>query len=205
MTNNLNIKALQLKHYLLIFLIGLATNIHAATYPNVIFETSQGNFTVELYPDKAPKTVANFLQYVKDGFYENTIFHRVINNFMIQGGGFERDLSEKNTRAPIANEANNGLLNEPGTIAMARTMDPDSATAQFFLNLVDNQFLNYVSPDPEQIGYCVFGKITSGFDVIQKIGLTSTTSVGRNADVPVRAITIKSVKLLNEIAKDSDK
>jgi cyclophilin family peptidyl-prolyl cis-trans isomerase len=206
-TNNLNIKALQLKYYLLILLIGLATSTYAATavYPNVVFETSQGNFTVELYPDKAPKTVANFLQYVKDGFYESTIFHRVINNFMIQGGGFERDLSEKNTRAPIVNEANNGLLNEPGTIAMARTMDPDSATAQFFVNLVDNQFLNYVSPDPEQIGYCVFGKVTNGFDVVQKIGLTSTTSVGRNADVPVRAITIKSVKLLNEVAKDTDK
>ena len=184
---------------LFVFLYALGANIHAA--PSVEFETSQGNFTVELYPEKAPKTVANFLQYVKDGFYENTIFHRVISRFMIQGGGFERDLSEKNTREPIVNESNNGLLNELGSIAMARTMDPDSATAQFFVNLADNQFLNYTSPDPEQMGYCVFGKVTSGFEVVQKIGLSPTTSVGRNADVPIQSITIKSVKLLAELAK----
>ena len=188
---------------LFVFLYALAANIHAAPAqnPSVLFETSQGNFTVELYPEKAPKTVANFLQYVKDGFYENTIFHRVISRFMIQGGGFERDLTEKNTREPIANESNNGLLNEPGSIAMARTMDPDSATAQFFVNLADNQFLNYTSPDPEQMGYCVFGKVTSGFEVVQKIGLSPTTTMGRNADVPIKSITIKSVKLLAELAK----
>lgn len=188
---------------LFVFLYALGANIHAAPAlnPSVEFETSQGNFTVELYPEKAPKTVANFLQYVKDGFYENTIFHRVISRFMIQGGGFERDLTEKNTREPIANESNNGILNEPGTIAMARTMDPNSATAQFFVNLADNQFLNYTSPDPEQIGYCVFGKVTSGFEVVQKIGLIPTTSMGRNADVPIKSITIKSVKLLAEVAK----
>jgi cyclophilin family peptidyl-prolyl cis-trans isomerase len=193
--------------FLLIIMAALATNIHAASstpaseHPSVMFETSQGSFTVELYPDKAPKTVANFLQYVKDGFYENTIFHRVISRFMIQGGGFERNLTEKHTRAPIANESNNGLLNELGTIAMARTADPDSATAQFFVNLADNQFLNYTGPDPESIGYCVFGKVTSGLEVVQKIGLVQTTFVGRNADVPVKAITIKSVKLLSEPAK----
>ena len=188
---------------LFVFLYALGANIHAAPAlnPSVEFETSQGNFTVELYPEKAPKTVANFLQYVKDGFYENTIFHRVISRFMIQGGGFERDLTEKNTREPIMNESNNGILNEPGTIAMARTMDPNSATAQFFVNLADNQFLNYTSPDPEQIGYCVFGKVTSGFEVVQKIGLIPTTSMGRNADVPIKSITIKSVKLLAEVAK----
>ncbi len=188
---------------LFVFLYALGANIHAAPAlnPSVEFETSQGNFTVELYPEKAPKTVANFLQYVKDGFYENTIFHRVISRFMIQGGGFERDLTEKNTREPIANESNNGLLNEPSTIAMARTMDPNSATAQFFVNLADNQFLNYTSPDPEQMGYCVFGKVTSGFEVVQKIGLSPTTSMGRNADVPIKSITIKSVKLLAELAK----
>jgi cyclophilin family peptidyl-prolyl cis-trans isomerase len=195
------------KLFLVICLTALATNIHAAssdavsTSQSVVFETSQGNFTVELYPEKAPKTVANFLQYVKDGFYENTIFHRVINRFMIQGGGFERDMTEKNTRAPIPNEAGNGLLNEVGTIAMARTMDPDSATAQFFINLNDNQFLNYAGPDPESIGYCVFGKVTSGLEVVQKIGLVQTTFIGRNADVPVKVITIKSVKLLSEAAK----
>ena len=188
---------------LFVFLYALGANIHAAPAlnPSVEFETSQGNFTVELYPEKAPKTVANFLQYVKDGFYGNTIFHRVISRFMIQGGGFERDLTEKNTREPIANESNNGLLNEPGSIAMARTADPDSATAQFFVKLSDNQFLNYTSPDPAQIGYCVFGKVSSGFEVIQKIGLSPTTSMGRNADVPIKSITIKSVKLLAEVAK----
>jgi cyclophilin family peptidyl-prolyl cis-trans isomerase len=188
------------KLVLFIFLYALQANIHAD--PSVVFETSQGNFTVELYPEKAPKTVANFLQYVKDGFYENTIFHRVMNNFMIQGGGFERDMTEKNTRAPIISESNNGLLNEPGTIAMARTMDPDSATAQFFVNLVDNQFLNYTSPDSDQIGYCVFGKVTSGFDVVQKIGLVPTAFVGRNENVPTRPITIKSVKLLDVATKE---
>jgi cyclophilin family peptidyl-prolyl cis-trans isomerase len=193
--------------FVLIVMTAVSTNIFAAsstpanTHPSVLFETSQGNFTVELYPEKAPKTVANFLQYVKDGFYENTIFHRVINRFMIQGGGFERDLTEKNTRAPIVNESNNGLLNDLGTIAMARTADPDSATAQFFVNLADNQFLNYTSPDPESIGYCVFGKVTSGLEVVQKIGLVQTTFIGRNADVPVKAITIKSVKLLSAPAK----
>ena len=183
----------------------LSASISAFAAPSVEFQTNQGNFTVELYPEKAPKTVANFLQYVKDGFYENTIFHRVINHFMIQGGGFERDLSEKNTRAPISNEAGNGLLNETGTIAMARTADPDSATAQFFVNLFDNQFLDYVGPDPDQIGYCVFGKVTSGMDVIQKIGLTQTNTVGRYSDVPVKPVIIKSAKLLSEMAKDDSK
>ena len=173
--------------------------------PSVEFQTNQGDFTVELYPEKAPKTVANFLQYVKEGYYENTIFHRVINHFMIQGGGFERDLSEKNTRAAIVNEAGNGLLNQTGTIAMARTADPDSATAQFFVNLIDNQFLDYTGPDPDQIGYCVFGKVTSGMDVIQKIGVTQTNTVGRYSDVPVKPIIIKSAKLLGEIAKDDSK
>ena len=183
----------------------LSASISAFAAPSVEFQTNQGNFTVELYPDKAPKTVANFLQYVKDGFYENTIFHRVINHFMIQGGGFERDLSEKNTRAPISNEAGNGLLNQTGTIAMARTADPDSATAQFFVNLFDNQFLDYVGPEPDQIGYCVFGKVTSGMDVIQKLGLTQTNTVGRYSDVPVKPIIIKSAKLLGESAKDDSK
>jgi cyclophilin family peptidyl-prolyl cis-trans isomerase len=195
------------KTFLLATMIACTTNIYAASSesstksPSVVFETSQGNFTVVLYPEKAPKTVANFLQYVKDGFYENTIFHRVINRFMIQGGGFERDMTEKNTRAPVINEAGNGLLNELGTIAMARTADPDSATAQFFVNLNDNQFLNYTGPDPESIGYCVFGKVTSGLDVVQKIGVVQTTFIGRNADVPVKAITIKSVKLLADEPK----
>ena len=198
------VNLMKLKNLLLCGIL-LIASISAFAAPSVEFQTSQGNFTVELYPEKAPKTVANFLQYVKDGFYENTIFHRVINHFMIQGGGFERDLSEKSTRAAIANEASNGLFNELGTIAMARTADPDSATAQFFVNLTDNQFLNYVSPDPDQMGYCVFGKVTSGIEVVQKIGLVQTNTVGRNSDVPVKPIIIKSVKLLGEVAKEGNK
>ena len=183
----------------------MLSTISAVAAPSVEFRTNQGNFTIELFPEKAPKTVANFLQYVKDGFYENTIFHRVINHFMIQGGGFERDLSEKSTRAAITNEAGNGLLNQTGTVAMARTADPDSATAQFFVNLIDNQFLDYVGPDPDQIGYCVFGKVTSGIEVIQKIGLTQTNTVGRYSDVPVKPVIIKSAKLLGEVVKDAPK
>ncbi len=165
--------------------------------PQLEIQTSQGNFVIELYPEKAPKTVANFLQYVNIDFYKGTIFHRVINNFMIQGGGFMRDMTEKPTNAPIINEANNGLLNELGTISMARTNDPDSATSQFFVNLTNNQFLNYSNPSPELMGYCVFGKVISGLDVVQKIGITPTTSVAGYSDVPVKAITIKSVKVIN--------
>jgi cyclophilin family peptidyl-prolyl cis-trans isomerase len=194
-------QAKQTMYKLLLSLAFTLTTISAVAAPSVEFQTNQGNFTVELYPEKAPKTVANFLQYVKDGYYENTIFHRVINHFMIQGGGFERDLSEKTTRAPITNEAANGLLNATGTIAMARTADPDSATAQFFVNLFDNQFLDYQGPDPEQIGYCVFGKVTSGMDVVQKISLMPTNTVGRYSDVPVKPVIIKSAKLLGELAK----
>ncbi len=198
------VNLMKFKNLLLSCLL-LSISICALAAPSVEFQTSQGNFTIELYPEKAPKTVANFLQYVKDGFYENTIFHRVISHFMIQGGGFERDLSEKSTRAAIANEAGNGLLNQTGTVAMARTADPDSATAQFFVNLTDNQFLDYVGPDPDQIGYCVFGKVTSGIEVIQKIGLTQTNTVGRYSDVPVKPVIIKSVKLLAEVVKDAPK
>ncbi len=163
----------------------------------VEFKTSMGDFTVELYPEKAPITVANFLQYVRSGFYEKTIFHRVINNFMIQGGGFERDLFEKPTKAPIKNESNNGLKNKVGTIAMARTPDPDSATAQFFINLKDNDFLDYTSPEPEKIGYCVFGKVTKGMDVVKQIGVSPTGSISRFSDVPIKPIKIISVTVLN--------
>jgi cyclophilin family peptidyl-prolyl cis-trans isomerase len=181
------------------FLFIFSSNTSAST--TVSFETSAGNFTIELYPEKAPKTVENFLQYVKDGFYDNTIFHRVINRFMIQGGGFERDMTEKNTRAPIINESDNGLLNDIGTVSMARTADPDSATAQFFVNLGNNQFLNYTSPDPDSIGYCVFGKVTQGLDIIQKIGLSPTGNLGRHSDVPIKPITIKSVKIIDIVTK----
>src|SRR6478609_3582122 len=152
---------------LVLFSIGVQNTAFAAN-PQVTFETNRGNFVVELYPEKAPKTVANFLAYVNSGFYKDTIFHRVINRFMIQGGGFTANMKEKDTREPITNEANNGLLNEPGTLAMARTQDPDSATAQFFINLENNQFLNYQGPEPDLIGYCVFGRVLKGMDVVRE-------------------------------------
>lgn len=172
--------------------VGMA---NAAT--QVLFETNQGNFTVELYADKAPKTVENFLQYVKDGFYTNTIFHRVIGRFMIQGGGFDRELNEKPTRAPVVNESNNGLLNATGTIAMARTPDPNSATAQFFVNVADNQFLDYSSPEPDRIGYCVFGKVISGMDVVFKISNLPTGNQRGFSDVPIRTVVIKRASIIN--------
>lgn len=166
-----------------------------AANPQVTFETNRGNFIVELYPEKAPKTVANFLKYVDSGFYKETIFHRVINRFMIQGGGFNVDMSEKQTLAPIANEAANGLNNEPGTIAMARTSDPDSATAQFFINLENNVPLNYQGSEPDLIGYCVFGRVLKGMDVVREIGISPTINVGPYYDVPKNAIVIHQVKL----------
>ncbi len=181
----------------LLFLLVATGNSYAAT--QVEFKTSEGNFIVELYPAKAPATVANFLQYVKDGFYSKTIFHRVINDFMIQGGGFERDLFEKPTRDPIKNEADNGLKNKVGSIAMARTADPDSASSQFFINLNDNAFLDYKGPQPDQIGYCVFGQVISGMDVVKKIGIIPTGQVSRFSDVPTKPIKINSVKLLEKV------
>ncbi len=187
-----------LKYLFLSFtLITLIPTSSLAETTQVEFQTNMGAFTVELYPDKAPVTVANFLQYVESGFYEKTIFHRVINNFMIQGGGFERDLFEKPTKSPIKNESNNGLKNKIGTIAMARTPDPDSATAQFFINLKDNAFLDYTSPEPDKIGYCVFGKVTKGMDVVKQIGVVPTGNISRFTDVPVKPIKIISATLLN--------
>jgi cyclophilin family peptidyl-prolyl cis-trans isomerase len=188
-----------LKHWLFtLALVTATTSTLAAT--QVEFRTSKGNFTVELYPEKAPVTVANFLQYVKDGFYEKTVFHRVINGFMIQGGGFERDLFEKPTKAPIKNESNNGLKNKMGTIAMARTPDPNSATSQFFINLNNNAFLDYNSPQPDKIGYCVFGKVINGMEVVKKIGVVPTGNVSRFSDVPIKPIKINGVKLLEKVA-----
>lgn len=159
---------------------------------NVVMETSNGNIQLELDQDKAPATVANFLQYVDDGYYNGTIFHRVINNFMIQGGGFTADMSKKDTRDSIKNEAKNGLKNVRGSIAMARTSDPDSATSQFFINHKDNTNLDY--PSFDGWGYTVFGKVTSGMDVVDAIA-TSPTG-GR--DVPDETITIKSIKRLDK-------
>ena len=158
--------------------------------PVVLLETTTGDILVELYPDKAPETVANFLKYVDDGFYNNTIFHRVIPGFMIQGGGLTARMQQKDTSAPIKNEADNGLKNDRGTIAMARTMDPHSATAQFFINLVDNDFLNFQAPSGNGWGYCVFGRVTEGMDVVDKIAKVKTTTVGMYQDVPSDLVVI---------------
>lgn len=161
-----------------------------ADKPVILLETSSGDILIELYPDKAPKTVENFLNYVDAGFYNNTIFHRVIKGFMIQGGGLDARMNEKETKAPVQNEAGNGLKNERGTIAMARTMDPHSATAQFFINLVDNDFLNHTEPSGDGWGYCVFGKVTDGMDVVDAIAKVKTKSVGSYDDVPVDMVMI---------------
>ena len=181
----------------LLFVFFLFSPLTYAANPVVEFETNQGNFKIELYPEKAPKTVANFLYYVNNGFYKETIFHRVINNFMIQGGGFTREMSEKTTQPPIVNESNNGLVNSAGTIAMARTNDPNSATAQFYINLIDNNFLNYTSPEAGSIGYCVFGKITEGMNVIRKIGQLPTGNSKGFSDVPIRPVIIINAKHIN--------
>ena len=161
-----------------------------AENPNVLLDTTEGEILIELYPDKAPETVANFLKYVDEGFYKNTIFHRVIKGFMIQGGGLTLKMEEKPTNAPVKNEADNGLKNDRGTIAMARTMDPHSATAQFFINLVDNEFLNYCAPTVQGWGYCVFGKVVDGMDVVDKIGKTKTGSRPPYDDVPLDSVLI---------------
>lgn len=172
-----------------------STSLFAAN-PQVVFETNRGEFLIELYPDKAPKTVENFLKYVNAGFYKNTIFHRVMRRFVIQGGGFTQDMIEKPTRPPIINEAANGLTNEIGTIAMARTGDPDSATSQFFINLENNVGLNFRSPDPDGIGYCVFGRVLKGMDVVREIGISPTGFVAGYSDVPQAPIIIQNVKLV---------
>jgi peptidyl-prolyl cis-trans isomerase A (cyclophilin A) len=167
-----------------------------AAHPSVLFKTSDGDIRVELYPEKAPKTVANFLDYVKSGQYNGTIFHRVIPGFMIQGGGYTTSFAEKPTRAPIPLESRNGLKNVTGAIAMARTGDPNSATAQFFINTVDNANLDY--PNPDGNGYAVFGKVTSGMDVVKKIEGTPTTSRGPMSDVPQKPIVIQSATVVSK-------
>ncbi|EDK56906.1 cyclophilin type peptidyl-prolyl cis-trans isomerase/CLD family protein [Burkholderia pseudomallei TSV 25] len=168
----------------------------AATHPVVQLKTTQGDIRVELYPEKAPKTVANFLDYVKAGQYNGTIFHRVIKGFMIQGGGYKTNFDEKPTRAPIPLESKNGLKNATGTIAMARTSDPNSATAQFFINTVDNAGLDY--PNPDGNGYAVFGKVVSGLDVVKKIEATPTTVRGPMRDVPEKPIVIESATIVSK-------
>ena len=163
--------------------------------PVVLIETSSGDILVELFADKAPATVENFLAYMKEGFYNNTIFHRVIKGFMVQGGGLTMRMEDKPTHAPIKNEADNGLSNKRGTIAMARTPNPHSATAQFFINTVDNGFLDFTSPDASGYGYCVFGKVTEGMDVVDKMEKAKTTTAGIHSDVPKDMILITNVSL----------
>ncbi len=187
-------------HRLLLLAIALLFSIAAhAANPQVEMKTSQGTVIIELYQDKAPKSVDNFLQYARDGFYNGTIFHRVMDGFMIQGGGFEPGMKEKPTRAPILNEAKNGLRNEAGTLAMARRPDPHSATAQFFINLVNNGPLDY--PSGDGWGYAVFGKVVQGFDVVQKIAKVPTGNSGTHQNVPTTPVLIESVKLLPAPAK----
>ena len=173
--------------------LGTAGPVDAQDNPIVVMETSLGSMTIELYRDQAPITVDNFLRYVEDGFFEGTVFHRVIPNFMIQGGGLTPALVEKETAEPIRNEATNGLANERGTIAMARTPVVDSATAQFFINLVDNPTLNHRGTDPRSFGYAVFGRLTGGLDVLDGIGAVRTTRQGPHQDVPVEPVVINSV------------
>jgi peptidyl-prolyl cis-trans isomerase A (cyclophilin A) len=165
----------------------------------VLIKTNLGDMTVELYPEKAPKTVENFLAYASSGFYDGTIFHRVIDNFMIQGGGFTRDLRQKPTRPAITNEAKNGLSNSRGTLAMARTGDPNSATAQFFINVVDNPRLDYTSDaNGATWGYCVFGKVISGADVIDKIKVVPTGAQGPfKSDVPTTPVVIEKITVIH--------
>ena len=174
------------KILILFFTILFPLSNHAQS---VIIKTTKGDIEVELYEDKAPETVKNFISYINAGFYNDTIFHRVIRGFMIQGGGYDKDLNLKPTEAPINNESKNGLFNETYTIAMARTNDPHSATSQFFINLVDNYFLD------DGYGYCVFGKVTSGQNVVQSIGSLPTHVKEGMSDVPIKRVTIKSIKL----------
>lgn len=180
------------------FLLGLAMTLASSLImaaPTVELETSEGNITLELNAEAAPKSTENFLAYVRSGFYNGTIFHRVIDGFMIQGGGFEPGMTQKETRAPIPNEARNGLKNAVGTIAMARTQDPHSATAQFFINVADNTSLDH--PSFDGWGYAVFGKVTDGLDVVMKIAKVRTTQKGYHGDVPAQDVIIRQARIVS--------
>ncbi len=157
--------------------------------------TSEGNIQISLYEDKAPITCKNFINYIEEGFYNGTIFHRVIPNFMIQGGGFEPEMIQKSTNGTIKNEANNGIKNTIGTLAMARRPDPDSATSQFFINTADNSFLDFKNTTPDGWGYCVFAKVTAGMDIVNKIEAIPTTRSGMHQDVPQKDIIISSLEI----------
>ena len=180
----------------LVTLITAGASMAVAGNPKVEMETSKGKMVIELFPEKAPETVKNFLNYVEAKFYDGTIFHRVIPNFMIQGGGFTSDMKIKTAGTPIKNEADNGLKNERGTIAMARTGDPHSATAQFFINSANNDFLNHKSKTQQGWGYVVFGKVISGMDVIDAISAVKTVTRGGYRDIPAETIEIRSARVL---------
>ena len=193
-------------------LFGLLTGLFAPLLPaadgssanqgektvTVRMETSKGTIVLELDAEKAPATVANFVEYARAGFYDGTLFHRVIPGFMIQGGGFEPGMKQKKTRAPIKNEADNGLANKTGTIAMARTSDPHSATAQFFINVKDNDFLNYRAPTTQGWGYCVFGRVVDGMDVVHAIEQVATGQRGMHGDVPLEDVVIRKVTVVED-------
>ena len=168
------------------------------TNPEVLLKTSMGEIVIELYEDKSPVTVKNFLRYVREGRYDGTIFHRVIDGFMIQGGGMTPDMKEQQTHAPIKNEAGNGMKNKKGTVAMARTQVVDSATAQFFINLKDNDFLDHRDDSPRGYGYAVFGKVVKGMDVVEKIGHVKTGSRGFHRDVPLKPVVIEKAAVLTD-------
>lgn len=168
------------------------------TNPLVVIDTNAGSIEVEIYADRAPASAENFLAYVRKGFYDDTAFHRVIDGFMIQGGGFTADMIRKPTRDPIANEADNGLKNERGTLAMARTQDPHSATAQFFINVVDNDFLDHTGKNLRGWGYAVFGRVTSGMEVVDTIGRAETGIVGGMRDVPLSPMLITSARVVGD-------
>jgi len=181
---------------LIFFMKGTAMSEN--TNPEVLLKTSMGDIVIELYQDKAPVTVKNFLRYVREGKYNGTIFHRVIDGFMIQGGGMTPDMKEQQTYAPIKNEAGNGLGNDKGTIAMARTQVVDSATAQFFINLKDNDFLNHRDDSARGYGYAVFGKVIKGMDVVEKIGKVKTGAKGFHRDVPLEPVVIEKATVLTD-------
>ena len=182
----------------LLLLFGTASPSAAeAANPQVEIKTNLGSIVLELYPDKAPKTVENFLRYVKDGYYAGTVFHRVIPRFMIQGGGLDKELRQKPARPPIENEASNGLRNDVGTVSMARTSDPHSASSQFFINVADNAFLNYKAPTPQGYGYTVFGKVIKGMDVVNRIAAAPTGPGGSfPADVPRVSVVIEDARII---------
>lgn len=171
-----------------------AATATTAAYPQVLMETNYGTIVIELYPDKAPKTVENFLAYVHEGFYDGTIFHRVIADFMVQGGGFTPEMDKKITRAPIQNEADNGLRNQIGTVAMARTNDPHSATAQFFINVAQNSFLDFREKTPRAYGYAVFGKVIQGMKTVNQIRNVRTGFKNGYGDVPLEPVIIEKVR-----------